>query len=99
MEGTAFDSQDRKPKAGKAVEHPLLVAISKAQYDLTSAQAWLAEVKRQVAALELVAPELPSCEICGTLRLPATVTMAEHMENVHGILPQPDYSLGIWNPR
>lgn len=65
--------------------HPVLGALAKAQYDLTSAQSWLAEVRRQVAALGLEPVELPACPVCGPLHLPVTTTIAEHLENVHGI--------------
>lgn len=66
--------------------HPLLDAIAKAQYDLTSAQAWLAEVRRQVAALNLVPVELPVCEHgCGPLHLPPTTSLEDHYANVHEI--------------
>lgn len=68
--------------------HPVLDALAKAQYDLTSAQSWLAEVRRQVAALRLEPVELPVCPECGPLHLPVTTTLAEHLENVHGIVQE-----------
>jgi len=57
--------------------HPLLDAIAKAQYDLTSAQAWLAEVRRQVAALNLEPPERHACSECG-LSFAGAGKLAEH---------------------
>lgn len=59
------------------MSHPLLDAIAKAQYDLTSAQAWLAEVRRQVAALNLTPSERCVCDECG-LSFPGSLRLAEH---------------------
>jgi hypothetical protein len=66
----------------KPQEHPLLTAIAKAQYDLTSAQAWLAEVRRQVAALELGEQVGHRCE-CGVVFRSAR-RLVEHAYTSHG---------------
>jgi hypothetical protein len=58
-------------------QHPIMAALSKAQYDLTSAQAWLAEVKRQVAALGIAPAVKHDCNDCG-LALPSAYKLAEH---------------------
>lgn len=64
-----------------ASEHPLLTAIAKAQYDLTSAQAWLAEVRRQVASLDLGEEIRRSCD-CG-LSFKSAEKLAEHRYTSH----------------
>lgn len=74
----------------KPQEHPLLTAIAKAQYDLTSAQAWLAEVRRQVAALDLGEPSMHRCN-CGIVFRSAQ-RLAEHVYTSHGG-PEPEHWL------
>jgi hypothetical protein len=60
-----------------AGQHPILAALSKAQYDLTSAQAWLAEVRRQVAALGLETAAAHICPDCD-LDVGGQLRLAEH---------------------
>jgi hypothetical protein len=59
-----------------AKEHPLLRALAKAQYDLTSAQAWLAEVRRQLSDLDLAETPRHNCQ-CG-LSFKSAEKLAEH---------------------
>jgi len=65
--------------------HPLVALLNAAQCDFTAGKAKLAEAQRQIAALGLQAAPLPVCRFCGPVRLPATTTMVEHEENVHGM--------------
>lgn len=70
-------------------EHPFLEVITKLQYDLTSIQARLTDLKRNLA-LEL--PEaLPShrCELCG-VDLSGPKRLAEHSYLSHGG-PEPEH--------
>lgn len=72
-------------------EHPILTALAKAQYDLTSAQAWLAEARRQVAALDLAPASEHRCpaESCG-LSFHGPKRLAEHVYVSHGG-PEPEH--------
>jgi hypothetical protein len=71
-----------------AEQHPILAALAKAQYDLTSAQAWLAEVRRQVATLKIEAAAEHVCDACG-LDLAGMFKLAEHRYLQHdGPVPE-----------
>jgi len=66
-------------------EHPLVVELTKMQYDLTSLKARLSEIQRQFAALRLTAPEPGrfECFLCGVRRATDEL-LADHLANVHG---------------
>lgn len=65
-------------------EHPIIVALSKLQYDLTGMQARLTEIKRQVAALDLAPASEHRCEAehCG-LVFRSKYKLAEHLYVSH----------------
>ncbi|MCW2976396.1 MAG: hypothetical protein JWM06_1677 [Actinomycetia bacterium] len=71
-------------------EHPLLVELTKLQYDLTGMQARLAEIKRQAAALNLVPAEPNVCE-CG-VAFRSAFKLAEHRYTSHDG-PEPEHWL------
>ncbi len=65
-------------------QHRVFAALAKAQYDLTSAQAWIAEVRRLLASLQL--PEMVSsrCEHTGCgLAFPGPLKLGEHVYLTH----------------
>lgn len=71
-------------------EHPLLEILTKLQYDLTSIQARLADLKREIAKMPVDQQSIPyACPIasCGITRTSARL-IDEHLENVHGIQAQ-----------
>ena len=65
--------------------HPVFELIGFVERDLRNVSARLTELRAHLASAGLEPVVLPVCEICGSIKLPPTVTLAEHRRNVHGI--------------
>lgn len=63
--------------------HPVFELIGYIESDLRNVNSRLTELRAHLAAENLQPVVLPECPVCGPLHLPPTVTIAEHMRNVH----------------
>lgn len=65
--------------------HPIFKLIGYIEADLRNVNARFTELRAYLAAENLQPVVLPECPLCGPLHLPPTVTLAEHLRNVHDI--------------
>lgn len=67
--------------------HPVIELVGEIQRDLERANARFQALRAHLAAENLTPVVLPECPVCGPLHLPPTVTVAEHLRNVHDVNP------------